>query len=71
MKLRDSRVTGSRAVAIINHEIIRATKAIIAESRLNNEKARELRHTAKNLRTVSSLTREQNRLWRQGNLTNH
>jgi len=71
MKLRDGRVIGSREVAIVNHEIIRGTKAIIAESRLNNEMARELRHTARNLRTVSSFTREQIHRRRQGNLTNH
>lgn len=57
MKLRDSQVTDSRRVAIVNHEIIR-TKAIIAESRLNNERAHELTHTARNLRAVSSLMRE-------------
>jgi hypothetical protein len=64
MKLRDNQATDSRRVAIVNHEIIRA-KAIIAESRLHNARAHELTHTARNLRAVSSLMREQIHLWRQ------
>jgi hypothetical protein len=48
MKLPERVLAGQREVSIINQEIIRA-KSIIAEIRLNNQKARELRHTARNL----------------------
>jgi hypothetical protein len=54
----------------INPEVIRAKK-IIAELRVNNGKANELRHTARNLQTVSRLMREEIHWWRQRNLTNH
>jgi hypothetical protein len=41
----------------VNREIIRA-REIIAELRLNNEKAHQLTHTLRNLRTVQMLIRE-------------
>jgi hypothetical protein len=54
----------------INQERIRV-RQIIAQLRLNNEKALNLRHTARNLRTVSKLMREEIHWWRQRNVTNH
>jgi hypothetical protein len=54
----------------INPEVIRAKK-IIAELIVNNTKANELRHTARNLATVSRLMREEIHSWRQRNVTNH
>ena len=54
----------------VNQELIRA-REIIAESKLNNKKAYELRHTARNLRTVSRLMREEIHWRRQRNVTNH
>jgi hypothetical protein len=56
--------------SIVNREILR-TIAVIAESRLNNEKAHELMHTARNLQTISRLMREEIYWQRQRNSTNH
>jgi hypothetical protein len=70
MKLRDNRFIGPRGVSLVNHEIIRA-RTIISESKLNNEKAHELMHTARNLQTISKLMREIIDWRRHRNLTNH
>ena len=54
----------------VNQERIRAQE-IIAKSRLNNEKALNLMHTARNLQTVSRLVREEIHWRRQRNVTSH
>ena len=69
MKLRDHRLAGRENRSIANQEIIRAG-ALIAESKSNSRKSCELRHTAKNLQTVSRLMREQISWRRQRNLNN-
>jgi hypothetical protein len=49
--------------SIVNREIIRA-RAIIAELKLNNQRAHELRHTLRNLLTVRRLVLEEfHRRW--------
>jgi hypothetical protein len=70
MKFQIRPPSGRAEASVMNQEIIR-TRAVITESRLNHEKARELRHTARNLRTISGLMREQIHWRRQVNLTNH
>jgi hypothetical protein len=63
MKLRDHRLTGQMEGSIVNREIIRA-RAIIAELKLNNQRAHELRHTLRNLLTVRRLVLEEfHRRW--------
>jgi hypothetical protein len=58
MKLRDYRLTNQMEGSIANQEIIRA-RAIIAELKLNNQRAHELRHTLRNLLTVRRLVLEE------------
>jgi hypothetical protein len=70
MKLRDNRFIGPRGLLLLNREMIR-TRTIITESKLNNEKSHELRHTARNLQTISRLMREIIHSRRHRNLTNH
>jgi hypothetical protein len=54
----------------VNRELIRA-RQIIAELRVNNQKALNLMHTARNLLTVSRLMQEEIH-WRRGRkLTNY
>jgi hypothetical protein len=63
MKLRDYRLTNQMEGSIANQEIIRA-RTIIAELKLNNRKAHELRHTLRNLLTVRRLVLEEfHRRW--------
>ena len=57
-KLKWPELAPKGEAANLNREIIRA-KAIIAELRLNNQKAHELTHRLKNLLTVQRLIREQ------------
>jgi UDP-N-acetylglucosamine 2-epimerase len=54
----------------VNQEHIRA-REVIAKLKSNNKKAHELRHTARNLQTVSRLMLEEIRWRRHRNLTNH
>jgi signal transduction histidine kinase len=63
MKLRDYPLVGQREGPILNQEIIRA-RAIIAELKLNTQRAHELTHTLRNLLTVRRLMLEEfHRRW--------
>jgi hypothetical protein len=70
MKFQIRPPSGQGVDSVVNQAIILA-RAVIAKARLNYEKAHEVRHTARSLRTISSLLREQNYWRRKGNLTNH
>jgi hypothetical protein len=54
----------------VNQEIIRA-REILAELKLNNQKAHELVHTARNLITIRRLMLEEVHWHRHRKLTNH
>src|SRR5262249_24890730 len=70
MKLRDHRLAVQGDGSIVNQEIIRA-RALIADLKLNNKKAQELTHTARNLITVRRIMLEQIRWRKHRSLTNH